>query len=105
IIQTAFDSVVTVDKKSMESAIDRVALINRNSKRYCVKFDIKENVMNLSAESEDGNVNEKIPVNLTGKDMTVGFNSKYIMDCLKAIDDEYITLNFTSSTAPAIIKG
>ena len=49
IIQTAFDSVVTVDKKSIENAIDRVSLINRNSKRYCVKFDIKEGVMNLSA--------------------------------------------------------
>lgn len=105
IIQTAFDSVVTVDKKSMENAIDRVSLINRNSKRYCVKFDIKENVMTLSAESEDGNVNEKVPVTLNGKDLTAGFNSKYVMDCLKAIDDEYITLNFTSSTAPAIIKG
>lgn len=105
IIQTAFDSVVTVDKKSIENAIDRVSLINRNSKRYCVKFDIKENVMTLSAESEDGNVNEKVPVTLNGKDLTAGFNSKYIMDCLKAIDDEYITLNFTSSTAPAIIKG
>ena len=104
IIQTAFDSVVTVDKKSIENAIDRVSLINRNSKRYCVKFDIKENVMTLSAESEDGNVNEKVPVTLNGKDLTAGFNSKYVMDCLKAIDDEYITLNFTSSTAPAIIK-
>ena len=105
IIQTAFDSVVTVDKKSIENAIDRVSLINRNSKRYCVKFDIKESVMTLSAESEDGNVNEKVPVTLNGKDLTAGFNSKYVMDCLKAIDDEYITLNFTSSTAPAIIKG
>ena len=105
IIQTAFDSVVTVDKKSIENAIDRVSLINRNSKRYCVKFDIKENVMTLSAESGDGNVNEKVPVTLNGKDLTAGFNSKYVMDCLKAIDDEYITLNFTSSTAPAIIKG
>ena len=105
IIQTAFDSVVTVDKKSIENAIDRVSLINRNSKRYCVKFDIKENVMTLSAESEDGNVNEKVPVTLNGKDLTAGFNSKYVMDCLKAIDDEYINLNFTSSTAPAIIKG
>ena len=105
IIQTAFDSVVTVDKKSIENAIDRVSLINRNSKRYCVKFDIKEGVMNLSAESEDGNVNEKVPVTLNGKDLTAGFNSKYVMDCLKAIDDEYITFNFTSSTAPAIIKG
>lgn len=105
IIQTAFNTTVTVDKKSFENAIDRVSLINRNSKRYCVKFDIKEGVMNLSAESEDGTVNEKVPITLAGKDLTAGFNSKFVMDCMKAIDDEYVTFNFTSSTAPVIIKG
>lgn len=105
IIQTVFNTEVTVDKKIFENAIDRVSLINRNSKRYCVKFDIKENSMNLSAESEEGTVNERVPISLKGKDLTAGFNSKYVMDCMKAIDDEFVKFNFTSSTAPVIIKG
>lgn len=105
IIQTVFDTEIVVDKKIFENAIDRVSLINRNSKRYCVKFDIKEGSMNLSAESEEGTVNEKVPISLKGKDLTAGFNSKFVMDCMKAIDDEYVTFNFTTSTAPVIIKG
>lgn len=105
IIQTVFDTEIVVDKKIFENAIDRVSLINRNSKRYCVKFDIKEGSMNLSAESEEGTVNEKVPISLKGKDLTAGFNSKFVMDCMKAIDYEYVTFNFTTSTAPVIIKG
>ena len=96
---------MTVDKKIFENSIDRVSLINRNSKKYCVKFDIKEGSMTLSAESEEGTVNEKMPIALKGKDLTAGFNSKFIMECMKAIEDEYITFNFTTSTAPLIIKG
>lgn len=105
IIQTVFNTEVTVDKKIFENSIDRVSLINRNSKKYCVKFDIKEGSMTLSAESEEGTVNEKMPIALKGKDLTAGFNSKFIMECMKAIEDEYITFNFTTSTAPLIIKG
>ena len=37
--------------------------------------------------------------------MTVRFNSKFVMDGLRAIDDEYVTFNLTTSTAPDIIKG
>lgn len=105
IIPSAFNTEVTIDKKIFENAIDRVSLINRNSKRYCVKFDIKEDCMNLSAESEDGTINERVPISLKGKDLIAGFNSKFVMECMKAIDDEYITFNLTTSTAPVIIKG
>ena len=105
IIQTVFNTEVTIDKKIFENAIDRVSLINRNSKRYCVKFDIKEDSMNLSAESEEGTVNERVPISLKGKDLTAGFNSKFIMECMKAIDEEFVTFHFTTSTAPVIIKG
>lgn len=105
IIQTAFNTEVTIDKKIFENAIDRVALINRSSKKSCVKFDIKEDSMNLSAESEDGTINERVPISLKGKDLTAGFNSRFVMECMKAIDEEFVTFNFTTSTSPVIIKG
>ena len=105
IIPVAFTTEVTVDKKIFENSIDRVSLINRLDKRSYVKMDIKEENLSLSAHSEDGEINEKLSIGLKGKDLTIGFNAKYIIDCMHAIDEPFITLNFTSSTAPGIIKG
>ena len=105
IIPVAFTTEVTVDKKIFENSIDRVSLINRLDKRSYVKMDIKEEILSLSAHSEDGEINEKLSIGLKGKDLTIGFNAKYIIDCMHAIDEPFITLNFTSSTAPGIIKG
>ena len=105
IIPVAFTTEVTVDKKVFENSIDRVSLINRLDKRSYVKMDIKEENLSLSAHSEDGEINEKMSIGLKGKDLTIGFNAKYIIDCMHAIDEPFITLNFTSSTAPGIIKG
>ncbi len=105
IIPVSFTTEVTVDKKIFENSIDRVSLINRLDKRSYVKMDIKEENLSLSAHSEDGEINEKLSIGLKGKDLTIGFNAKYIIDCMHAIDEPFITLNFTSSTAPGIIKG
>lgn len=105
IIPGVFTTEVTVDKNIFEKSIDRVALMNRLEKKSYVKMEIKEDSMTLGAHSEEGDVNEKVTIGLKGKDLTIGFNSKYIIDAMHAIDEPFVTLNFTTSTAPGIIKG
>ena len=51
----------------------------------------------------DGNVNENVNINLSGKDMAIAFNGKYIMDFLKITDNEFINLNLNSSIDPCVI--
>ena len=79
--------------------------MNRSEKKSYVKMEIKEDLLALNAHSEDGDVNEKVTIGLKGKDLTIGFNSKYLIDAMHAIDEPFVTLNFTTSTAPGIIKG
>lgn len=105
IIPNVFSTEVTIDKKQFENSIDRVALINRLDKKSYVRIEVKEDNIQLYAHSEDGEINEKVAISLKGKDLVIGFNSKYLIDCMHAIDEPYVTLNFTSSTAPCIIKG
>ncbi|MBD5092127.1 MAG: DNA polymerase III subunit beta [Clostridiales bacterium] len=105
IIPSSFGTVATIDKKIFESAVERVSLINRIGKNGTVKMDIKEGSMLLNAKSDDGEINEKVVIGLNGKDLMIGFNPKYIMDCMKVIDEPFITFNFNTSTSPAVIKG
>ena len=105
IIPGVFTTEVTVDKNLFEKSIDRVAIMNRTEKKSYVKMEIKEDSINLNAHSEEGDVNEKITIGLKGKDLTIGFNSKYLIDCMRAIEEPFVKLYFTTSTAPGIIKG
>ena len=68
-----------------------------------VKFDVKENVMTISAKSEVGNVNENVNINLEVKDMAIAFNGKYILDFLKITDNEFINLNLNSPIDPCVM--
>ncbi|MEG1791753.1 MAG: DNA polymerase III subunit beta [Clostridia bacterium] len=103
IIPNEFSTDVTVDKKMLETAIDRAALATRADKRSVIKLDIKENKMSISAESETRSINENININLEGKDLTIGFNARFISECLRPIEDSFVKMSFNASTTPGII--
>ena len=103
ILPNNFENVVTVNKNYLLNSIERAAIVARNDRYNVVKFDVKENVMTVSAKSEVGFVTENVNINLKGKDIAIAFNGKYIMDFLKITDSEFINLNLNSPIDPCVI--
>lgn len=103
ILSTNFTTTVTINKSQLEDAIERASILSKVDKNNLVKFDIKENVLTLTSDSEIGNVKENLTVAMKGSDITIAFNSKYFTDCLRVVDEEFIKINFTNSILPCII--
>ncbi len=103
IIPNSFANVVTVNKQMLLSSIERASIVARNDRYNVIKFDVKEDVMTVSAKSEVGNVNENVSVNLAGKDITIAFNGKYLVEYLKIINEDFINLNLNTPIDPCII--
>lgn len=103
IIKDDYLSLVKVNKNQLIQAIDRASVLTTDLKKI-VKFDIKENYMTISSSSEVGKMNENILINLEGKDLTIAFNAKFITDCIKVIDDEFVNLYFNTKINPCVIK-
>ena len=104
IIASDDSTVITVSRKQLFESMERAAVLSREEKTPQVIFEIKEGILSVKSAGNIGDVNEKLPVSLNGKDLSIAFNSKFITDCLKAVDDEYLKFRFTSSTVPAIIQ-
>ena len=51
----------------------------------------------------DGKV-EEIDIEKEGKDIVIGFNPKFILDALRVIDDETVSIYFVNSKAPCFIR-
>ncbi|MCH5164675.1 MAG: DNA polymerase III subunit beta [Clostridiales bacterium] len=103
IIPYNFNTVVTLPKEQFEDALERAILLARTDKNNLVKFDIKDDMMELSADSEIGNINEKIVVKLLGNDLTIAFNARYFTEMLRYINCENIVIKFTNSVSPCIV--
>ncbi|MBS1416623.1 MAG: DNA polymerase III subunit beta [Clostridia bacterium] len=103
IIPEEFTTNVIINKQQFEAALDRASLLSRGEKNNLVKFDVKENIVCITGKSELGNIKENVSISLKGKDLNIAFNAKYISDCLRAMDNDFVKMNFTSSVAPCII--
>jgi len=103
ILPTSFENKITINRQSLLSSIERASIVARNDRYNVVKFDIKETMMTVSAKSEVGNVNENVAIILSGKDMQIAFNGKYLAEYLKIISDEFIELNLNTPIDPCII--
>lgn len=102
IIPTEFITEVTINRNALISGLERATVVAKDS-RNLIKLEIREKFVNIKANSEKGNVNENVQIKCVGKDLDINFNSKYIVDALKASPDEYVNFKFVGEIAPAII--
>ena len=59
--------------------------------------------MNLSSvNSDSGTATEDIITIYSGKEIEIGFNSKYILEMINNLEDDEITLSFKDSSSPVI---
>ena len=105
IIPTEFNTKIITNKEQMETAVERASIFAKGDKNNLVKLDVKEKLMTISSISvtDEGRLQENMSVNLEGRDISIAFNARFISDCLKATNDEFIKMNFTSAVAPCII--
>ena len=98
-----YETNVVVNKNEMEESLDRASLPSKQDKNNLVKLEIREGLMTISGTSEMSNVKENVPVSLKGKDLNIAFNARYLADCLRVIEKEFIQMNFTTSVSPSTI--
>lgn len=104
IIPTNFETTIIINKNQFEDALDRASLLSKIGQNNLVKFDIKENSMQITSNSDIGNISEKVNVSFKGKDLKIAFNARYFTECARNLTDEFIKLNFNQPTNPCIIS-
>jgi len=103
IIPSDYDTEVLVDKKEFLGSLERASLISSEEKKYPLKFDIDDEKIILSSSTELGTVREEIRVDMKGRKMEIGFNPRYFIEALKAIEEERVKVVFTSEIGPSTI--
>lgn len=95
---------VIIGRDILLESIERASLLAKEGKNNLIKMNITNNLMTITSRSEEGNVKEEIIMEKTGDDLEIGFNSKFVIDVLKVIDDDEISMNFKTGTSPCVVK-
>jgi len=96
---------IRVITNELLSSIERASLvITMEERRYPVRFNISDDVLVITSNTDVGAVREEIRVDMTGGKMDIGFNPRYFIEALRVIEDEKVDIYFTSNVGPCTIR-
>ena len=108
VIPNTWETRIRVNKNSIQDSFERISLISASAvekeKKYPVKVNVDIGKITISCTNQTGEAKEELYVSTEGKNLEAGFNPKYFLDSLKAIDDEEVYIEFGSSISPCLIK-
>ena len=103
IIPQRFETRVTLAKDAFEDSLERAILLSRSDRNNLVRFDLHEDIMDITSNSEAGRIDEHLDVKLEGKDLSIAFNARYFTELIKYIGCDCMTVSFNDSVQPCIV--
>lgn len=103
-LSSDYETKVVINKKEFLDCIDRATLLVKEGDKKPIIIDITDGSMELKINSAMGSMNEDIDIAKEGKDIMIGFNPKFLIDALKVIDDEQISIYLVNPKAPCFIR-
>lgn len=104
ILSKKTQSRVTANRSELVESLEIASLFAKDSQNNLIKLDFAGDNMTITARSETGSINESVNINLTGDSLEIAFNAKYMLDIIKAIDDETIAMSFNTSVTPCVVE-
>ena len=104
LIPQQFERQVTIDRKQFISALERIAVL-ADQKNNVVKISISNanQEIVLSCEAQDvGSGTESIPAQISGDDIDIAFNIKYLLEGLRELTSTEIQMHMNQSLTPVI---
>ena len=99
-----YETKITVNRKELLNHVERSTILIRETDKKPLVFNIRDQSLNLKLNTVLGSLNSDLLVNKSGKDLMIGFNPKFILDALRVIEDEEVSLYMTNSKAPCFIR-
>ena len=104
LIPSEFKTIVHADRNLMIGSIERASLLAKEGRNNLVRLSFADGCLHITSRSEAGNVNETIPVKIDGDNIEIGFNSKYLIDGLKVMEEDDIVICLNTNISPCIIR-
>lgn len=94
---------VILERRLLLESCERAALMSREGKSNLIGLEFDIDKLKISGSGDVGAVNDIMPVEKKGANLTISFNPKFLLEALRAIHDNKIRMEFTTSVSPGVI--
>jgi DNA polymerase-3 subunit beta len=96
----------TIDRKLFLAALERIAVL-ADQKNNIAKLSLNsaQQEVTLSVDAQDvGSGRETVVAQISGEDLDIAFNVRYLLDGLKVLNTAEVQLQMNTATSPAIMS-
>jgi DNA polymerase-3 subunit beta len=97
--------VINVKRQDFQNGLERASLMAKDGNSNLIKLETQDDTLIITSNSQLGKVREEVSINLQGDGIQIAFNSRYLLDVLKNMEEDDINIEMTSSVSPCVIKG
>jgi DNA polymerase III subunit beta len=91
-------------RSSLSAALRRVAVMAEERNKP-VKLALSPASLKVMASSQElGEAEEILEVEYAGEEMVIGFNSRYLLEAMAALDKDQVTFEIKDAQSPGVIK-
>lgn len=95
---------IVVDRQLLLDALDRASVMTMDE-AHSTKLIFEANRLTVTSAANDiGSASDEVPIKYVGEKIEIMFNPGYVMDPLKAIDDDEVKIELNNGHSPAVIK-
>src|SRR5713101_4459764 len=105
VLPRAHPGKLLIPRSAFMAALRRVSVMAEERNKP-VKLLLRPGALMLSAASHDlGEAEEALQVQYSGEEVTIGFNSRYVLEALAPIEKDEIVFEFKDGLSPGVVKG
>lgn len=97
-------SAVTVGREELRTAVKRAAIVARQEANKVVLACTRDGLIVTADSQEIGKAREDLPAQLEGDALVIGFNSRYLLDALNALEGEEVRIGLQGPVEPALLE-
>ncbi|MBI4610944.1 MAG: DNA polymerase III subunit beta [Candidatus Rokubacteria bacterium] len=95
---------LVLSRAGLTAALRRVSVLSEERTKP-VKLLLAAGSLKLSASNPElGEAEETLPVEYSGDEVAIGFNSRYLLDALSPLETDQVLLELKDSTSPGVVK-
>jgi len=104
VIPKAHPGRLTTARSGLSAALRRVSVM-AEERNEPVKLALSPASLKVSASSQElGEAEEILDVDYAGEEMVIGFNSRYLLEAMAALEKDQVVLEIKDAQSPGVIK-
>ena len=105
LIPSSHETRCLINRNALTSAVKRASLLDSSGSQVRFSVNVPSQTVQLDTTQEVGSTQEIVKAQIEGADVEIGFNSRYVIEGLSAMDSPEVSFELQGPLKPGVMRG